>query len=82
MIISKQNEDACSVVSKDWTGRRRIHQSLEWCDCWVSISNRMVTRIMLGHAEGDVGKKVMVGTQITYLQHVGNILATFRQFFN
>ena len=80
MIVSKQNEDDCSLDCKDWTGRRKIYQSGEWWDCCVSISNGIVTRNTLSHPEGDVDNKVMVGTQITYLWHVGNILATFRQF--
>ena len=56
MIVSKQNRDACSLVCKDWTGRRRVNQSREWCDRCVSIANGMVTRISLGHAEGNVTK--------------------------
>ena len=56
MMVSKQNGDACSLVCKDWTGRRRINQSREWCDRWVSIANVMVTWITLGHAEGNVTK--------------------------
>ena len=55
-MVSKQNGDACSLVCKDWTGRRRINQSLEWCDRCVSIANGMVTWITLGHAEGNVTK--------------------------